>query len=273
MANRSGVRRYGNFQRSSRGRGGGRWWRRLTGAVLASLVLAISLSLVYRGLSRSAFFQVAEIDIKGINRLSKEQILELSGVDIHSNLVALSARQIRERMAGNAWVGSTVITRHWPNRLEILVRERVPVAILNREGQLFYLDRHGSAFTEVLPPDDLDYPVISGVEKNGAVDETRPAELAEALQFLRYAGAGNPNLPAQNISEIYIGDPGDLVLYLMSRPFPISLGRGEMKSKYERLARVLSGLYKRKEFNEIAYIDADYQDGQILVRLTGGHES
>jgi len=273
MRKTAGVGRYANYQRPGRSRGRGRRWRQLAGAVLVSLLLAVLLSMVYRGLARSAFFQVTEIVIEGSNRLSKEQVLELSGVDIHSNLIALSGRQIRERVAGNGWVASAAITRHWPNRLQIRVRERVPVAIRNRDGQLFYLDRQGLAFAPVLPLDDLDYPVISGALKNEADDQAEPAELAEALQFLGYAGGGNPNLPAQNISEINVSDPEELVLYLMSRPFPIRLGRGGMKSKYERLARVLGGLYKRQEFGEIAYIDADYREGQILVRLTGGQES
>jgi len=263
-------RKYGNYRRPSRNTGRGRWLRWLAGAVVAVLLLAVLLSQAYRGLARSSWFQVTEIDIEGISRLSKEQILELSGVDIHSNLIAISGRRIRARVAGNAWVASAEVIRHWPNRLRILVRERVPKAILNRNGQLFYLDRQGLAFTAVLPSDDLDYPVISGVEKNADDDQSEPVELIEAMQFLGYAGGGNPNLPAQNISEINVGEPEDLVLYLMSRPFPIRLGRGEMKSKYERLTRVLGGLYKRKEFNEISYIDADYRDGQILVGLTGG---
>ncbi len=270
MVKTSGGGRYVSYQRPGRNsKGRGRWLRRLTGSALAAMLLAVLLSLVYRGLAHGTFFQVTEIDIEGVNRLSKEKVLELSGVDIHSNLVALSGRKIRARVADNAWVASAEVKRHWPNRLEIRVREKSPVAILNRDGQLFYLDRQGLAFAPVLPPDDLDYPVISGAVKKVADDQTEQEVMAEALKFLGYAGGGNPNLPAQNISEIDVGDPGDLVLYLMSRPFPIRLGRGEMKSKYERVARVLSGLYKRQEFGEIAYIDADYRDGQILVGLTG----
>ena len=242
-------------------------------ALLAPLLAFTLLSLLYRGLARSAFFQVTEIEIEGGSQLSKEQILELSGVDIHSNLIALSGRRIRERLTGNGWVASAVVRRYWPNRLLIRIRERVPVAILNRDGQLFYLDRQGLDFTPVLPADDLDYPVISGVMSKGGLGQSEKEGVAEALQFIGCAGGGNPNLPAQNISEINIADPGELKLFLMSRPFPINLGRGEMKSKYERLARVLSGLYKRKEFAEIVYIDADYRDGQVLVGLGGGQGS
>jgi cell division septal protein FtsQ len=273
MLKRRSAGKYGKYRRPIRNQRRWRWLRWLAGAFVASMLLAGALSLVCRGLAQSAWFQVVDIDIEGNNRLSKEQVLELSGVDIHSNLVSLSCRRVRERLTGNAWVAAAEVTRHWPNRLQIRVRERAPVAILNREGQLFYLDRQGLAFAPVLPADDLDYPVISGAGRDWSDAPGASAVLAEAMQFLRYAGGGNPNLPSQNISEINIGDPDCLVLYLMSRPFPIRLGRGEMKSKYERLARVLSGLYRRKEFGSIAYIDTEYRDGQILVGLTGGHES
>jgi cell division protein FtsQ len=246
------------------------WVRVLVRVGLGSLLLLGLPGLIYQGLSRSSLFQVTEIDIEGNGRVTKEQILELSRIDIHTNLLALSGRQVRKLLAGHPWVETAAVERQWPNRLRILVRERVPVAILNRAGQLFYLDRRGLAFAPVLPPDDLDYPVISGGSPEAGVDSADSQGLTEALLFLRYAGAGNPNLPLQNISEINIADADDLVLFLMSRPFPIHLGRGRMKSKYAQLAQVLSGLYRRKAFNEIAYIDVDYRDGQILVGLLGG---
>ena len=51
----------------------------------------------------------------------------------------------------------------------------------------------------------------------------------------------------------------------MDRPFPIHLGRGEMRTKYERLTKVLYWLYKRKEFNKVAYIQVNYNEDKVLV--------
>ena len=56
-----------------------------------------------------------------------------------------------------------------------------------------------------------------------------------------------------------------IVLFLMDRPFPVRLGRGKMKKKYERLAKVLQLMYKRKEFNKVAYIQINYTEDKVLV--------
>jgi hypothetical protein len=41
-----------------------------------------------------------------------------------------------------------------------------------------------------------------------------------------------------------------------------------MKNKYERLSAVLGGIYKRREFSGVSYIDVTYRDNQVLVGLT-----
>ena len=74
----------------------------------------------------------------------------------------------------------------------------------------------------------------------------------------------NPNLPSQNISELRVSED-DIVLFLMDRPFPVRLGRGDMREKYGRLAKVLYWLYKRKEFSNVAYIKVNYSEDKVLV--------
>ena len=43
----------------------------------------------------------------------------------------------------------------------ITVRERIPVALINLDKKLYYLDRNAVCFAPALPPEDMDFPVIS----------------------------------------------------------------------------------------------------------------
>lgn len=268
MARQYGNRRYQPHRSDYRTSGGMQWLGPLLGVVLA-LIMVVALGFVaYQGLSRSDFFQITAINIEGCSRVGKERVLEWSGVDIHSNLAALSAKEIKTRLESQGWVEAAEVRREWPNRLVISIRERVPMAVLNRGGRLWYLERNGRVFAEAEPSDDLDFPVISGFSgEPGGSGENQPG-FREALQFLQIATHGNRNLPVQNISEINIGGGDELVLFLLSRPFPIRLGRGDMKNKYDRLAAVLGGIYKRREFSGVSYIDVTYRDNQVLVGLT-----
>lgn len=223
----------------------------------------------YKGLARSDFFQIAEIEIEGCRRLTKEEVLELSGVDIHSNLVGLDRQRLRDRIEGHAWINKAGLDIEWSGRLTIRIEEREPVALVNVNGYLHYIDRGGEVFAAVGSGDEIDFPVISGQPGVGRGQEDN-TPLAEALLLIKYAGkTKSSSLPLQNISEIHISND-DLQIFLVDRPFPIHLGRNRIYEKYNRLSKVLYWLYKRKEFNRVAYIHVDYMADKVLVgRETG----
>jgi cell division protein FtsQ len=231
----------------------------LAGATVAVLGVGI-----YKGLSHSEFFQITGIKIEGCRRTTKEMILELSGIDIHANLLAIEPAAVKARVEAHGWVEEARVERDWPNQLAITIRERTPVALINLADGLFYVDRQGTVFARVLPPEDLDFPVLTGLA-GAEPDDERQAAVLEALRFIHLAGRGNPALPKQNISELHVDEGGGLVLFLVDRPFPIHLGTGEMAQKYGRLARVLNWLYRNNTFAETAYIHLDYQEDKVLV--------
>jgi cell division protein FtsQ len=225
--------------------------------------------LVYKALGHSDFFQVTATNIQGCRRTTKNLILELSGVDVHSNMLSLELAKVRGSIEAHEWIESAEVRRVWPNMLSITVKERLPVAIVSRADGLHYLDQHGAAFAPALPPEEMDYPFITGLEREEWPVGPGDSLLGEALQFIKYAGQGGTILPRQNISEIHISGSEGLLLYLADRPFPIHLGQGDMHSKYVWLTRVLYRLYKNKEFARTAYIRMGYGPRRVLVGFDG----
>jgi len=224
---------------------------------------------IYRRLCQCDFFQVTGVRINGNRMTSKGQITALSRVDIHTNLLAINVAQVRSLLESHPWIARVEIIRDWPNRLLITVQEKNPVALLNRKTGLFYLDGKGQIIAAVDPAQEIDFPVITGLE-NFHFSTTQPVQIHEPLQqvfdLLQLANRNNPILPEQNISEVHITDKGDLILYLLDRPFPIYLGQnGKISTRYYRLVKVLKDLYKTREFSQVAYIRLDYQKDTILV--------
>lgn len=257
--------------RPVRRREGGGTGRKFLAKLLPLVMMVIAISSIvffsYQALCRSNFFQIAAIEINGCQRLTEKEVLGLSGVDVHSNLVKLNVAQVEDRLARHSWIERVKVTRKWPDRLTISVKERSPAAIISLAAGLYYVDRQAVVFAPVGPMADLDYPVITGFAGEIGRAQTESAALQGALLLIKYASQDNPNLPAQNISEISIRDK-DMVLYLMDRPFPIRLGQGDIWKKYKRLTKVLYWLYKRKEFDRVAYVY--YAKGNILVGMGNG---
>lgn len=226
---------------------------------------------ILNALGRSVFFQITAIDIHGCRHTDQNLILKLSGVDIHTNLVAMSAEEIKRKIEAHEWIERATLSRHWPNQLTVTIKERTPVALLNRSDGLYYLDKDGNIFAAVGASEDVDFPVITGEiagDASSASAVVSSPAMQEALRLLRYAGSGNSVLPKQNISEINVTEHGDMILYLADRVFPIYLGKDDISIKYSRLVKVLKKLYKKREFLNTAYIRLDYSQDEVLVGMT-----
>jgi cell division protein FtsQ len=114
-------RRYYRYQRKPRSANGRKILAKFA-VVLVGLLAFGGLCLMgFKGLSRSDFFQIADIEIEGCKRLSKEAVLELSGVDIHSNLLGLDRDELRERLESHAWIKNVNLDTEWSGRLTIRI--------------------------------------------------------------------------------------------------------------------------------------------------------
>ncbi len=232
----------------------------------------------YRWLCQSDFFQVTAIDVIGNQEVDKEKIIQLAGINTPANLLALDLEAIAPRIQGYSWIEKVTLRKEWPSHLYIEVRERRPLALLNTPNGLFYVDGKGEPFAPLNEQTEIDFPVISGLEnaltfEGNAVQVNAPEKIQAALQFIGYAAKGTSALPAQNISEIHCTDDQGVVLFLADRPFPIFLGKELGKKSYNRLAKVLYWLYKKKEFQAVAYIRLDYLEDKILVGKDLGNET
>jgi len=228
---------------------------------------------VYQKLCHSDFFQITTMRIDGNRMASKEQITVLSKVDIHSNLLAINIPQVQSLLESHPWIARAEIKRDWPNRLLITIKEKKPVALVNRASGLFYLDNKGHIIAAVGTSQELDFPVVTGLESftfNPAQSARTPEILHDVMGLLKLASKNNSILPEQNISEIHITENGELLLYLLERAFPIYMGAdGKISTRYYRLVKVLRDLYKTKEFSKVSYIRLDYRKNTILVGKAG----
>nr|MBF0222507.1 FtsQ-type POTRA domain-containing protein [Desulfobulbaceae bacterium] len=234
-------------------------------AVLVASVVA------FKFLGTSDFFQISSLRINGNHEVRKAEIVKLSGLDIYSNLLTVKTELIRKNIESHAWVERAIVKKKWPNVLTVDVRERKPLAIINTDKGIYYIDKTAAVFTKVEGGFDLDYPVFSGMEDMvrvsaaGEVEVVDSQKINEALGLTGFASSGSSSFPRQNISQINYDKENKLVLFLTDRPFPIFLGDDASRQKFERLKKVLYWLYKKKEFANIDYIRLDYLENKVLV--------
>lgn len=266
------------------------------------LVAFVAYGPLLNAISELPFFKIREITITGCRKTTPTLIRELAGVRYQTSLLTLRPTYIEAILKAHPWVSEAVVKRDWPGVLVISIKEYVAEALIAPETsgrkQFFYLDKNGVAFAPVEPGQDLDFPIITGLEAKGDDGQGRPdpagtnagvstssrlsgeigngerkAMIRESLALLKLVKQNNPNFPVQNLSEIHLDREIGMTLYLVDYPFPIYFGKGEVRTKYSRLKRVLEVLYKETEqgmtIADVIYIRMDYLENKVLVAHSG----
>lgn len=222
-------------------------------------------------------FKVRNLSITGCRNISVKKIEELSNITLYkTSLLEIDSEKIAARLEAQPWVKKATIERDWPSGVAIAVTEYQPEALVNvsktAEPELFYVDKEGHTFLKVGPGLDVDYPVITGLDK--VTDFAQRDEIfRDIMKFLVRAQRNNPNLPAQSVSEVHINSHAEMVIYLVDHPFPIFFGKGDVGIKFYRLLKVMESLYREKKsdtlLSGVQYIRMDYFNDKVLVAQGG----
>lgn len=157
-----------------------------TSSILVLLGFLLCLGYIgWRGLSgmgdlffgKNKHFELKTIQTRTDGKLSRDLILEYSGIDLPCNLFAVDPALIREKLRNIALVKSVSVRRNLPNHLEITLSERVPVAWIAGNETLQYpktIDNQGF----VLPTHERarNLPAIRGVAPLMNGERVRPGE-------------------------------------------------------------------------------------------------
>jgi len=100
-------------------------------------------------LYRNPLYALTKIDIEPEDHFSPHTIRQAAGLEMGQNLWTLNLPQIAQDLQKLPYVSNAKVERHFPNRITILIHERVPVVqivgldINLGSRETFYLDREG----------------------------------------------------------------------------------------------------------------------------------
>jgi cell division protein FtsQ len=148
-----------------------RWlaWRYVVAAILLVALVAGGTWLVYF----STVLTVKRVDVEGNDILTRNQVLKTARVPAGEQLARVDIGAISARVRALAAVRSVDVSRKWPDGVQIVIEERVAVAVIEIGGQLRGLDSQGVVFNEYAkaPP---------GLPRISSTSSTTPDALKEA---------------------------------------------------------------------------------------------
>ncbi len=116
-------------------------------AVLALLLLFGAGMVVYQLSSGFRLFALQKIDVRGAQLLTREEIEATVRELLQEGVLRADLDQIRQRLRRQELIEDVEVTRLLPDTIRLVVRERVPVALVRRtDGSIVCVDRNGVLF-------------------------------------------------------------------------------------------------------------------------------
>ena len=243
-------------------------FRRFVRVISVVVVVSLIGLIVYAAggfISRTTFLRLERIEVTGLKRLTRDEVISLAAVRPGDDLLGMSLRRMGEHIGRNPWVAKVKIRRTFPNTLTIALQEREPVAVINM-GFLYYVDGQGEVFKPLTVGDRLDYPVLTGFSEEELTRD--PAGCREGIR----SGLGLIGLLRNDhqfnlaeISEIHFDKVYGFTLFTQKSGVPVKLGNSDFPAKLQRFARIYRDL--QKDLPLLEYVDLDYADRIIVKKV------
>ncbi|MEJ5368253.1 MAG: FtsQ-type POTRA domain-containing protein [Bryobacteraceae bacterium] len=216
----------------------GGWLLALSGAAAGAAFFLLEWN---RFLSRDPRFLLAEedspqsgISIEGTRRVSRAAVLKVFAADRGRSIADIDLERRRDELRRLDWVRDATVRRVWPNRLEVRIEEREPVAMIQVPAGIsgsfgeplrmrpMLIDADGVILPMTGPaPGNL--PLLLGVRPEQDVERRRKLVrlMQRVLEELRPA--------ASNIPEVDVTDPENIRIGYQTKDHLVVLVLGNEK--------------------------------------------
>lgn len=208
--------------------------------------------------------RVSEIHVRGNQHLARGEVLALLAGLEGQHLLQTDLEEWRRRVLSSPWVEQAAVRRVLPSTVEVVIRERLPIAVARISGDLYLVDEQGLVIDEYGPNyANFDLPIVDGLSETSATGEpiVDPARAGLAANLLR-ALDGQPAL-MKRISQIDVASAHDAVVLLDQDPALVHVGDEMFVERLQRYLELHAALHARVP--NIEYVDLRFED-RVYVR-------
>jgi cell division protein FtsQ len=202
-------------------------------------------------LTADAGFTVQEVVVQGRRRAQGDHILNALGYGRGDPMLAVDPATAKARLEALDWVEIAAVGRRFPDRIHLVINERQPLALWQRDRRLVLVDHAGQVIAGQDPRDFPNLPLVVG--------DDGPAHLPALQEVV----AGDTELAARIVAAIRVG--GRRWNLRLDNGIDVRLPETGERAAWERLV----ALQQRHEVLErdIAMIDLRLPD-RMVVRLS-----
>ncbi len=215
--------------------------------------------------STSPTLRIESIEPSGNQRVPADAVRTMLQGLRGENILFADLEGWRSRLLESPWIREVSFRRSLPSSIQVVVQERLPIAIARRGSRLLLVDERGVAIDEYGPAySALDLPIVdgfSGEHEHAADDETRGALAARLVMALR-----QKPVVAGRLSQVDVSDVHNVTILLNDDPAELRVGDDHFLERVESYLSLSDALHARVP--EIDYVDLRF-DGRVYVRPLG----
>lgn len=180
------------------------------------------------------------ITIQGLHNASRWKVQRVFAGDYDHSVYLVPLNERQRRLEAIDWIESATVSRVWPDRIVVGVRERQPIAFVNFSRGVMLIDAHGKLLE---PPaqSQFAFPVLSGITENDT-----DAQLQDHVNtFLRVQS--DMGYLMKEVSEVDTADAESvrLVVQAENRGVILLVGEGNYAARYQNFVKHYPEIVKR----------------------------
>jgi cell division protein FtsQ len=240
-----------------------------TRLLMGGLILAVAAVAIVANIWKGGL-PVRSVRPEGNHIVVSSEILRLAAVPNDAKLFDVDLYGVQKRVRQNPFIRAVSVNRQGPEGISIAVVERMPVAALVTD-QMLYVDEEGIVLPAIRSDRMFDLPVLTGAIPDAECAPGRrltKEPVREALQLLLLSRRISEDL-YRTISEVHVGEDGELTLHTAEFGVPVLVGRGDLPAKLVKLDGFWRGFVDRRGARELQYVDLRFED-QVVARWNNG---
>jgi cell division protein FtsQ len=180
------------------------------------------------------------LTVQGLVYASRSKVQRVFAADFDHSVFSVPLAERRRRLLAIDWVEDASVSRVWPDRLVVRIRERKPVAFVSFRSGVLLIDVHG-VLLEPPAQAQFAFPVLAGVRE----DQTELQRREHVRAFLQVQE--DMGFLAKDVSEVDTTDPENIriVSQVEHRVVTLLIGDGNYARRYQNFVNHYPEIKKR----------------------------
>lgn len=207
-------------------------------------------------------FGVSEVSVEGNNKLTSEEIINVSGIQKGQNIFRINTKKTALKLKELPYVNDAEIVRKFPAKIKIILAEATEDIIIDTPSEFIVATIDSKVLYKTDNVTELPVPIVKGVkvkvaEVGGKVESEDIEKDSRNLEYVKsFFGSDYWS----EIDEFDVSDPSNFMM-IMRSGMRVTFGPVDTLEGLERKVKMLDAIIPQVKQNERSYLDLTTDKG------------